>query len=95
MPPVLVPWDNSAQEALDDLASKTGAAGELLRRLQQYAVSVPNYARADLLKAGALAPVRREFGNAVLQLLDMDYYREATGLDLSDGAYRTAEDNIW
>ena len=50
------------------------------------------------MRTGALAPVRPEFGDKVLQLVDAAYtayYRETTGLDLSDGAYRKAEENIW
>lgn len=100
MPPVLVPWsegdgDNQAREALDALAAGRGSTRDLLRRLQPYAVSIPNLPRADLLRKGALVPARTEFGDKVLRLEDAALYREATGLDLSDGAYRTAEDNLW
>ena len=93
--PILVPWDCSAQNMLNELAAKPGSLGGLLRRLQPYAVSVPACALTRLLQGGIVAPVRREFGNAVLQLFDMDHYRSATGLDLSDGACRSAEENIW
>ena len=65
-----------------------------MRDLQPYVVGIPAKARGDLLCRGVLAPVRRELGARVLRLDDLQYYQDATGFDLSDGAYRTAEENI-
>ena len=95
MPPVLVPWDERARKALDDLAAGRGSTGKLLRHLQSYTVPVPAAVRMHLVRKGILAPVRRDLGDAVLRLVGLEpFYRRATGLDLSDGLYRTAEENI-
>lgn len=97
MLPVFVPWSRRARKALDELATGRGATRALLRRLQPYIVSIPEVSRAELLRRGVLVPVRPEFGDKVLRLADKDYtayYRKATGLDLSDGAFRTVEDYI-
>lgn len=95
MHPVIVPWDARAEQLLAALATTNGGFGGLLRDLQQYVVGIPAKARADLLAKQLLVPVRRELEGRLLQLNDMGYYREATGLDLSDDAYRTAEENVW
>lgn len=94
MPPVVVPWDDRARDALDRLAAGFEPAGPLLRQLQPYTVPVPDRIRADLLRQGVLGAVQPELGTTVLKLLDDGYYKPDTGLDLSDGRYRTAEDNV-
>jgi CRISPR-associated endonuclease/helicase Cas3 len=95
MQPVIVPWDDRSRRLLAAVASTDGPFGGLLRGLQPYAVGIPAKARADLLARGILAPVRRELAGCILQLADMGYYESETGLDLSDGAYQRAEENIW
>ncbi len=95
MQPVIVPWGCRPTRLLATLAATDGAIGGLLRRLQPYVVGIPTKARADWLARGVLAPVRRELEGRVLRLTDISYYNSATGVDLSDGAYRTAEQNIW
>jgi CRISPR-associated endonuclease/helicase Cas3 len=95
MQPVIVPWGDKATRLLAVLGATDGPFGSLLRALQPYVVGIPEKARADWLASGVLAPVRRELGGRVLRLTDMGYYSPSTGLDLSDGAYRTAEQNIW
>ena len=95
MPPVLVPWDDNARQALHELAAEYGGTGGLLRRLQPYVVPVPAAVRTDLLRRRVLAPVRPELGDSVVWLVDdRTYYRDATGFELSEGRYRTAEENI-
>lgn len=93
--PVLVPWDDQARRSLDALVTGYGSTGTLLRQLQPYSVSVPDRARAALLQKGAVVQVRPEFGDSILRLPDLTSYQQTTGLDLSDGAYRKAEENIW
>ncbi len=95
MQPVIVPWGDRPTRLLAALAGTDGPLGGLLRCLQPYVVGLPAKARADFLASGVVAPVRRELGGRVLRLVDIGCYNEATGLDLSDGAYRTAEENIW
>lgn len=94
MPPVIVPWDDRAKDALDRLAAGFEPAGPLLRQLQPYTVPVPSGVRTDLLRRKVLGAVRPELGLSVLMLLDETCYYKETGLDLSDGRYRTAEDNV-
>lgn len=94
MQPLLVPWDDRAVGLLRVIGATEGRFSGLLRDLQSYVVAIPAKARADLLHRGVLVRIRHELGESVLRLDDMQYYRDATGLDLSDGAYRTAEENI-
>jgi CRISPR-associated endonuclease/helicase Cas3 len=96
MRPVIIPFNKRARQSLADLTAGRVGIGPALRALQPYVVGIPERARADWLARKILAPVRPELGESVLQLTDLTpSYSPATGLDLTDGAYRTAEENIW
>ena len=95
MPPVYVPWDTQAEAALKDLEAEWADTRVLMRRLQSYAVPIPNQVRMDWIAKKILMPVRRDFGDRVLRLPDLAYYHDASGLDLSDNAYRKSEENVW
>ncbi len=96
MRPVIIPFDNRARALLDELAFGHGSIGTALRGLQPYVVGTPERARATWLDKGILKPVRRDFGDTILQLEDLSpMYLFKTGLDLSDGAYRGVEHNLW
>ena len=96
MRPVIIPFGGRARQLLADLTAGRIGTGLALRSLQPYVVGIPEQARMDWLTRKILVPVRPELGDSVLQLLDLTpLYSPVTGLDLTDGAYRTAEDNIW
>jgi CRISPR-associated endonuclease/helicase Cas3 len=95
MRPVVVPWGGGIAR-LERLARSQGSPGGLLRRLQPYTVGIPARVHADWLAAGVLVPARRDLGEAVLRLDKLrPLYTRATGLDLSNPAYRSSEENIW
>jgi CRISPR-associated endonuclease/helicase Cas3 len=95
MLPVVVPWNDEAVVALDTVASAPKPPGEALRKLQQFTVGIPRQAHAAWLLAGVIVPVRRDFGDALLRFVDLAHYREATGVELAETAWRAAEDNVW
>ncbi len=77
---VIVPFDDTAREALRDLAFANGARG-LARQLQPYTVQVPRKAFASLKEARAVAPVAPErWGEQFMQLVNAGLYRDDIGL---------------
>ena len=65
-----------------------------MRRLQLYTVAIPRPARDDWLAKGALRPVNRGLGDAVLRFDDLALYDRRTGLRIDDPGHRSAEDNL-
>lgn len=86
--PVVVPWDDSAREAVAALEYAEFPARLLLRRLQRYTVALPPRARDALLAAGAARLVTPEC--AVLE--NMRLYRDDLGLCPDDPAVWDAEE---
>jgi CRISPR-associated endonuclease/helicase Cas3 len=89
METVIVPWradpdDHEAERLLRAIGAMDLPRIPDLRRLQQYAVSIPHQARDTWLKVGALRPVHPAMGDALLCFDDMAHYRADTGLDLGD-----------
>jgi CRISPR-associated endonuclease/helicase Cas3 len=77
---VIVPYDQKAREALDDLRYATRCGG-LARRLQPYLVQVPRQAFAALREVGAIQPVAEErWGEQFMVLVNPDLYRQDAGL---------------
>lgn len=95
MEPVVVPWDESAQAALRAVAAVEKPSGRLLRALQPYTISIPAQARRDWLARGALRPVNRALGDALLAFGDTEHYDPETGLDLAKPEYRRVESNLF
>ncbi len=91
MVPVIVRYD----EMVDDLVRSldcTERPGGLARKLQPYTVSIPKSARASLVGAGAVVPIRPEvFGDQFLLLENSDLYDHATGLNWSDPEFLRIE----
>jgi CRISPR-associated endonuclease/helicase Cas3 len=88
MLPVIVPWDDEAKRAIEQLpfALRTSA-----RKLQAYVVPVPRKARMALVAAGAAGLVEENrFGDQFVVLENLDIYRETTGLDWGDPTYLSA-----
>ena len=85
--PVIVPWRGG--EDPDDvgrLVATLRAAPvpprAVLRRLQQFTVSVPQAAYRAMLAVGAVQPVSAIYGERFMLLQDVGLYSEATGLAL-------------
>lgn len=99
MEPVVVPWrvypsDGDADRLLQVIGGMDRPRAMDLRRLQQYTVSIPRRARAAWLEMGALQPIHPALGDSLLAFGDLAHYRPATGLDLGDIGFRSAETNI-
>lgn len=95
MLPVIVSYDDHAETLLHRLAAPDAPARSLLRQLQGYTVGIPEAAWRNWLGTHLL-PINRDLGETVVRLDQLrPLYDDATGLDLSDGAYRKAEANLW
>jgi CRISPR-associated endonuclease/helicase Cas3 len=99
MVPVIVPWkadaaDDDAERLLRRIDAMDRPRASDLRRLQQYSVSIPRKARDAWLTLGALRPVHRSLGEALLCFNDLAHYRPETGLEIGDIGFRSAESNM-
>lgn len=95
MQPVVVPFNEDAEQTLATVAAAERAPRDALRKLQQYTVGIPRRACDAWLRAGEITPVRRDLGIALLRFGGLAHYRDATGVDLLDPAWRAAEANVW
>ncbi len=87
MDPVIVPWrGGSDPDEVPQLLSKLRFAarppGAVLRRLQQFTVSVPVRARLAMIASGAVQPVSPDYGDRFVALVADSLYRDQTGLFL-------------
>lgn len=86
MEPVIVPWRGGDLAELERLLAALRHAprppGDVVRRLQQYTVSVPVKARAAMMASGAVQPVSPELGDRFVALVSDKLYDERTGLSL-------------
>lgn len=99
MEPVIVPWrsnpdDLEATNLFRAIRAMDRPRATDLRRLQQYAVSIPGRARRAWLEKGVLRPVHPAVGDEMLCFEDLSYYRSPTGLDIHEFGSRSAESNI-
>jgi CRISPR-associated endonuclease/helicase Cas3 len=96
MVPVLIPWDDRARAALRDLTHAPVPPPAVVRRLQQYVVSIPKQNRAALLASGAVRAIRAEiYGDRFLYLASPSLYSPDCGLWLDDPTWRSSESNVW
>lgn len=100
MVPVVVPWrahpdDRDAETLLGRIAGMERPLVADLRRLQLYTVGIPRQVRDAWLAKGALRPVNRGLGDAVLRFDDLAHYDPETGLRIDDPTFRSAEDNAF
>ncbi len=95
MDPVIVPWRGGGDPGEADrlLAELRGRAahggrppGAILRKLQQFTVSIPSKSRAAMLTSGAVQAVAREYGDRFVRLEWAKLYGERTGLALDQFA---------
>ncbi|ODT20265.1 MAG: CRISPR-associated protein Cas3 [Kaistia sp. SCN 65-12] len=95
MVPVIVPWDEKAQEAVDKLAIENIPSGLIARKLQTYIVQVPAKARELLIRYGHVAfasPSLR--GDQFAILKNRELYRDRLGLIWDKAEYISIESSI-
>ena len=98
MRPVIVPWAEQRDEVARLLAALRGSEvppAQIVRKLQQYTVPVPEAAWKRLLGTGAIQPVNPAFGDRFIVLSSEGLYDDKTGLRLDDPTARTAEENVF
>ncbi|PMR77328.1 CRISPR-associated helicase/endonuclease Cas3 [Billgrantia endophytica] len=92
---VIIPFDDTARNALRKLAHAEGVGG-IARELQPYTVQVPRQGFAALERVGAIAAVEPDkFGDQFMKLVNEDLYDDWLGLNWSDPTFRSGESNIW
>ncbi|MFX7328968.1 hypothetical protein ABTI69_19485, partial [Acinetobacter baumannii] len=93
--PVIVPYDDTAREALRDLRFAE-RSGSIARRLQPYLVQLPRQGFEALRKSGAIQPVATDrWGEQFMALTVMDFYDPQFGLSWDDPAFIKAESLCW
>lgn len=95
MDPVIVPYDETARQALHALEQAPFPPAGVVRRLQHYVVAVPARVRAAMLGVGAVRCLRPDaYGDRFVVLDNLARYDPQVGLLLEDPAWRDAESNI-
>ena len=78
--PVIIEFDDKAERLLRDLEFAENASG-IARQLQVYLVQMPEHGFKELLKVGAIKPIKPEkFGDQFWRLTDSDLYDDEAGL---------------
>jgi CRISPR-associated endonuclease/helicase Cas3 len=91
MQPVIVPWDDTARDALRSLEFAKGC-GTIARILQPYIVQLPRPAYDALWKAHAIQPVAPDrYGEQFVQLVNPRLYDERFGLHWDNPQFIQAE----
>jgi CRISPR-associated endonuclease/helicase Cas3 len=91
MQPVIVPFDDEARKALDNLEYAEGCVG-LARRLQPYLVQLPRQGYEALYRAHAIQPVNPDcYGDQFMRLTNLDLYDDQLGLGWDNPEFIEAE----
>jgi CRISPR-associated endonuclease/helicase Cas3 len=92
--PVIIEWDNKAEKLLQNLEFAENV-GAIARQLQVYLVQIPENGFKELLKVGAIKPIKPEqFGDQFWRLIDPDLYDDEAGLGWSNPVFMEAEKTI-
>lgn len=93
--PVIIPFDDTAREALRALEHAPGCGG-LARQLQPYLVQLPRQGFDALYKAGAIAPVTpQKWGEQFMVLMHQDLYDPRFGLSWDNPSFIRVESLSW
>ncbi len=93
--PVIVPYDDEARDALEQLRFAEGSVG-LARKLQPYLVQLPRQGFDALYQARAIAPVAPEkWGDQFMVLTHMDLYHPRFGLHWDNPTFIHSERLNW
>jgi CRISPR-associated endonuclease/helicase Cas3 len=92
---VIVDWQGRAKAAIDALHNAPVPPLGTLRKLQQFAVPVPDAMWRTLRASGGIQPVKPEaYGERFMVVMSAGLYDEVRGLKTEDAAGRTAEENV-
>lgn len=92
--PVIIEFDDKAERLLRDLEFAENASS-IARQLQVYLVQMPEHGFKELLKAGAIKPIKPEkFGDQFWRLTDLDLYDGGAGLSWDNPVFMEAEKTI-
>lgn len=95
MEPVVIPFDDRAAKAVEELSIDQISSGAIARKLQGYIVQVPPKARELLIRNGHAAFERPDLRSDQFAVLKSTVlYRKDTGLLWEDAEYLVAEDSI-
>lgn len=93
--PVIIEFDDKAKKLLQDLEF-TENIGGIARQLQVYLVQIPENGFKELLKAGAIKPIKPEkFGDQFWRLIDSDLYHKEAGLSWDNPYFIQSENGVW
>lgn len=95
MEPVLIAFDAEAEAAIEALRRTEFPSVGIRRRLQQYVVPIPARVRAAMLEHGVVRPVRADYGDQFVELVDSGLYDREVGFQLPDRDWRSNEANIF
>jgi CRISPR-associated endonuclease/helicase Cas3 len=94
--PVIIAFDDNATKLLQDLEFAENVGG-IARQLQVYLVQIPEYAFKELLKVGAIKPIKPEkFGDQFWRLIDSGLYdKKEAGLSWNNPYFIQSENGVW
>ncbi|WP_348981770.1 CRISPR-associated endonuclease Cas3'' [Novosphingobium sp. SG916] len=96
MDPIIVRFDDAAEDAVHALYHAPVPPAGLSRLLQQYVVPVPARVRAEMIALGAVQCIRPEdYGDRFAVLENRALYDARIGLRLDDPVWRAAETNVF
>jgi len=92
--PVIIELDDKAEKLVRDLEFAENV-GEIAHQLQVYLVQIPKTGFDELLKVGAIKPIKPEkFGDQFWRLIDTDLYDGEAGLSWDNPVFMEAEKTI-
>jgi CRISPR-associated endonuclease/helicase Cas3 len=95
MEPVIVPWDDKAKKAVDELSVEKIPSGIFSRKLQTYIVQVPRGARELLIRNGHVSFERADLRGDQFAVLKKDsLYDRQVGLLWETPEYLAVEDML-
>lgn len=96
MEPVIVPYDDRARKAVEELSCRQIPSGVIARKLQTYIVQVPPKARDMLRQNGHVKFERPDLRGDQFAVLEREsFYDNETGLLWENADYLAAEDMIF
>jgi CRISPR-associated endonuclease/helicase Cas3 len=92
--PVIIVRNEEAEHLVRTLEFSENASG-IARQLQVYLVQIPEHGFKELLKVGAIKPIKPEqFGDQFWRLTDPDLYDDEAGLSWDNPVFMEAEKTI-
>jgi CRISPR-associated endonuclease/helicase Cas3 len=91
---VVVPYNDEAQAVLKRVGAVERPSASDLRKLMQFAVSIPKRDRDSWLAARVLVPVHPRIGESLLRFSGRSHYLTDTGINLAHPEQRDAISNL-